>query len=89
MTEEWIEKLAIQELCARYCHTIDKILGDAGYEDQLVKRNGRWLIAHRKCQTDRLVANPEKAVNLADPDVAALVRHLVEAARRLAKPAAG
>ena len=23
MTEEWIEKMAIQELCARYCHTID------------------------------------------------------------------
>jgi uncharacterized protein (TIGR02246 family) len=164
MTDEWIEKLAIQELCARYCHTIDnqdsqgwaecftpdgafefdgsvvrghaalreyaevharvmrcrhmtvnhlyevrgdeatgrattvvtlateggyKILGDAGYEDRLVKRHGRWLIAHRKCQTDRLVANPEKPVNLADPDVAALVRHLVEAARRLAKPTAG
>jgi hypothetical protein len=61
-----------------------KILGNAGYEDQLVKRDGRWLIAHRKCQTDRLVASPDKAVNLADPDVAALVRHLVEAARRLA-----
>src|SRR6516164_7345247 len=23
MEQEWIEKLAIQELCARYCHTID------------------------------------------------------------------
>jgi SnoaL-like domain len=164
MMEEWIEKLAIQERCARYCHTIDnqdsqgwaecftpdgafefdgsvvrghaalreyaevhakvmrcrhmtvnhlydvkgdeatgrattvvtlateggyKILGDAGYEDRLVKHNGRWLIDHRKCQTDRLVANPEKAINLADPDVAALVRHLVVAAQRLAKPAAG
>jgi hypothetical protein len=34
--------------------------------------------------TDRLVSDPEKPVNLADPDVAALVRHLVEAAWRLA-----
>src|SRR5215510_13553845 len=23
MENDWIEKLAIQELCARYCHTID------------------------------------------------------------------
>jgi uncharacterized protein (TIGR02246 family) len=160
MTDEWIDKLAIQELCSRYCHTIDtqdaegwadcftpdgafevdgsevrghaalreyaevharvmrcrhmtvnhlyevrgdhatgrattvvtlateggyKIFGQAGYEDRLVKQNGRWLIEHRSCTTDRLVANPDTAVNLADPDVAVLVRHLVEAARRLAE----
>jgi len=23
MENEWVEKLAIQDLCARYCHTID------------------------------------------------------------------
>jgi hypothetical protein len=155
---EWFEKLAIQELCARYCQTIDnqdsegwagcftpdgafefdgwvirgrpalveyaevhsrlmrcrhmtlnclydvrgdratgrsttvvtlateggyKILGQGGYEDRLVKQGGTWLIEHRSVGTDRLVDNPSKPINLADPDVAALVRHLVEAARRL------
>jgi hypothetical protein len=158
LEHEWAEKLAIQELCARYCHTIDsqdsagwadcftdhgvfefdgwaiggrvalaeyaevharvlrcrhltlnclyevsgdratgrcttvvtlateggyKILGQGAYEDQLVKEGGRWRIAHRRVRTDRLVADPQKAVNLADPDVAALVGHLLEAARRL------
>jgi hypothetical protein len=158
MDEAWIEKLAIQELCARYCHTIDsqdsegwagcftadgvfefdgwairgraalaeyaevharvmrcrhltlnclyevcgeratgrsttvvtlateggyKILGQGAYEDQLVKEGGQWRIANRRVRTDRLVADPQKPVNLADPDVAALVGHLLEAARRL------
>jgi hypothetical protein len=155
---DWLEKLAIQELCARYCHTIDsqdsegwsqcftadgvfefdgwamrgraalreyaeahaevmrcrhltlnclyevkgdaatgraatvvtlatesgyKILGQGAYDDRLVKEGGGWLIAYRLLRTDRLVADPHKAVNLADPDVAVLVRHLLEAARRL------
>jgi hypothetical protein len=154
----WVEKLAIQELCARYCHTIDnqdsegwarcftadgvfefdgwairgrsalaeyaavharvmrcrhmtlnclyeiqgdqatgrsttvvtlateggyKIFGQGGYEDRLIKDGGEWLIVHRRVQTDRLVADPAKPVNLTDPDVAALVRHLIEAAQRL------
>jgi uncharacterized protein (TIGR02246 family) len=158
LEHEWAEKLAIQELCARYCHTLDsqdaegwaqcftpdgvfefdgwairgrpalaeyaevharvmrcrhmtlnclyevrgeratgrsttvvtlateggyKILGQGGYEDQMVKEGGLWRIAHRRVRTDRLVADPERPVNLADPDVAALVGHLLEAARRL------
>jgi uncharacterized protein (TIGR02246 family) len=158
MTNEWIEKLAIQELCSRYCHTIDaqhceawaqcftpdgvfefdgnairgraalkeyaevharvmrcrhltlnklydvkgneatgcattvvtlatdggyKILGQGAYEDRLVKQDGRWLIAYRRCPTDRLVGDSSKPVNLADPDVAALVQHLVNAAQQL------
>jgi uncharacterized protein (TIGR02246 family) len=29
MEQEWIEKLAIQELCSRYCHTIDSQDSDA------------------------------------------------------------
>jgi hypothetical protein len=157
---EWIEKLAIQELCARYCHSIDaqdsagwaecftaegvfefdgwaiqgradlreyaevharlmrcrhltlnllyevhgdtatgtsttvvtlateggyKILGQGAYEDRLVKEGGRWRIASRRVRTDRLVSDPDRAINLADPDVAALVMHLVAAARRLGK----
>jgi hypothetical protein len=156
--DQWVEKLAIQELCARYCHTIDsqdsvgwsecftpygsfafdgwvirgrpalaeyadvharlmrcrhmtvnclydvqgdraagrsttvvtlataggyKILGQGAYADDLVKLDGRWLIARRAVTTDRLVSDPQKAINLADPDVAALVRHLVDAAQRL------
>jgi uncharacterized protein (TIGR02246 family) len=161
MEQEWIEKLAIQDLCARYCHTIDsqdsdgwadcftpegifefdgwaiqgrtalreyaevhtrfmrcrhmtlnhlyhvrgdnatgtsttvvtlateggyKILGTGAYHDHLVKEGGRWLIASRRIRTDRLVSDPEKAINSADPDVAALVSHIVEAARRLGRP---
>jgi uncharacterized protein (TIGR02246 family) len=158
MHNEWIEKLAIQELCALYCHTIDsqdsegwaqcftpdgvfefdgnairgraalkeyaevharvmrcrhmtlnhlyavngdeatgrattvvtlateggyKILGQGAYEDRLVKRDGRWLIAYRRCPTDRLVTDPGKQINLADRDVATLVQHLVNAAQQL------
>src|SRR5262249_44683216 len=157
---EWVEKLQIQELCSRYCQTIDaqdsegwaqcftpdgafefegsvirghaalreyaevharvlrcrhmtlnhlyrvegdkasgtsttvvtlateggyKIFGQGQYQDQLVKRDGQWRFVHRCVNPDRLVADPAKHVNLADPDVAALVRHLVEAAHRLAE----
>ena len=162
MEQEWIDKLAIQELCARYCQTIDaqnaegwadcftpdgvfefdgwaiqgraalreyaevherlmrcrhmtlnllydvrgdtatgtsttvvtlateggyKILGQGAYEDRLAKEGGSWRIAYRSVRTDRLVSNPEKPINLADPDVAALVGPLVEAARRLGRQA--
>jgi hypothetical protein len=155
---EWLEKLAIQELCSLYCHTIDsqeaegwarcftpdgafefdgnvirghsalreyakvharvmrcrhmtlnhvyhvdgdaatgqsttvvtlateggyKIFGQGQYHDRLIKHAGQWRFVHRRVNTDRLVNDPQKPVNLADPDVAALVRHLVEAARRL------
>jgi hypothetical protein len=158
LEHEWSEKLAIQELCARYCHTIDsqdsngwadcftadgafefdgwvvrgrpalveyadvhtrlmrcrhmtlnhlyevqgdraigrsttvvtlataggyKILGQGCYEDRLLKQGGIWLIDYRNVRTDRLVDDPSKPVNLADPDVAILVRHLIEAAQRL------
>ena len=65
-----------------------KLFGTGAYADRLVKVNGRWAIAHRRCDTDRLVSDPEKAINLADPDVAELVQHLVSAARRLAGDAA-
>jgi len=160
MENVWIEKLAIQELCARYCHTIDaqdadgwakcftadgafefdgsvirgyaalreyaevharvmrcrhmtlnhlydvhgteatgrsttvvtlataggyKIFGQGGYDDRLIKHDGEWRFVHRCVATDRLVSAPEKAINLADPDVAELVRHLVAAAQRLAQ----
>jgi len=158
VVDQWIEKFAILELCARYCLTIDaqdadgwadcfspdgvfevdgsavrgraalreyaavhhrvmrcrhmtvnhlydvrgdrasgrsttvvtlatpggyKIFGQGMYEDELVKLNGIWRIESRRVRTDRLVDDPEKPINLADPDVAALVRHLVAAAAEL------
>jgi hypothetical protein len=55
--------------------------------DQLTRDGGQWLFTYRRVWTDRLVADPGKPVNLADPDVAALVRHLVEAAQRLGQKA--
>jgi hypothetical protein len=62
-----------------------KILGAGGYEDELVKEGGQWRIASRRLRTDRLVADPDQQVNLADPDVAALVGHLLAAAQRLGR----
>jgi hypothetical protein len=62
-----------------------KILGQGAYEDRLIKEARRWWIAYRRVQTDRLVSEPAKPINLADPDVAALVSHLIGAARRLGR----
>jgi hypothetical protein len=158
MMQDWIEKLAIQDLCSLCCHTIDsqdsegwarcftpdgafefdgcvirghaalreyadvhtrvlrcrhmtlnhlyqvdgdlatghsttvvtlatdggyKIFGQGEDTDRLKRQDGHWRFVHRRVNTDRLVADPQKAINLADPDVASLVRHLIEAARRL------
>jgi hypothetical protein len=160
MSDEWAEKLAIQELCARYCLTIDaqdaagwagcfapdgafeydgwvirgrpaltdyaavhdrflrcrhmtfnhfyevmghravgfcttvvtqatqggyKILGQGMYEDQLVKVDGTWHLAHRTLRPDRAVDESAKPLHLGDPDVAALVKHLLDAAERLGR----
>jgi hypothetical protein len=162
MDNVWAEKLAIQELCARYCHTIDaqdsegwtrcftpdgafefdghvvrgyealreyadahtsvmrarhmtlnhlydvqgdratgrattvvsiatpggyKIMGQGPYEDDLVKVNGEWKIRHRRVKNDYLVSDPAKQVNLADPDVAAMVQKLIDSAENLARRA--
>jgi hypothetical protein len=54
-------------------------------QDRLVKERGKWLFDHRRVDTDRLVTDPQKPINLADPDVAVLVRHLIDAAQRLAR----
>jgi len=160
MDKEWIEKLAIQELCSRYCQTIDaqdsegwarcfeadgafefdghvvrgyealreyadahtrvlrgrhmtlnhlyevqgdratgrattvvsiatpggyKIMGQGVYEDDLVKVDGEWKIRHRRVKNDHLVSDPAKPVNLADPDVAALVQTLIDTAENLTR----
>jgi ketosteroid isomerase-like protein len=158
MEAEWIEKLAIQELFARYAHAVDnlepeawvqcftpdgvfqvanramrgeaalrgyaeihvkeircrhmmgnflyeirgneatgqcsmlatlatvggyKIFAQGRYVDRLVKQNGKWKIAHRRVETDRLASDPKKITAIADPDVAALIRSLVDASIRL------
>jgi hypothetical protein len=158
--DTWAEKLAIQELCARYCQAIDsqdaegwarcftpegtfevegwaiqghealqqyamlhsqimrcrhltmnflydvhgheatgrsttivtlateggyKLLGQGVYEDRMLKHHGQWQIAYRRVHADRLAADPQREVYLADPDVAALVQHLTAAAQRLGR----
>jgi ketosteroid isomerase-like protein len=164
MEKVWIEKLAIQELCSRYCQTIDaqdsdgwarcflpdgafefdghvvrgyaalreyadahtrvlrarhmtlnhlydldgdraigrattvvsiatpsgyKIMGQGAYHDDLVKVGGEWKIRHRRVVNDHLVSDPAKPVNLADPDVAALVQQLINTADDLARRGSG
>jgi uncharacterized protein (TIGR02246 family) len=162
MDDAWVEKLAIQELCSRYCQTIDaqdstgwaqcfapdgafefdghivrgyealreyadthtrvmrarhmtlnhlyqvhgdratgrattvvsiatpggyKIMGQGAYEDDLIKVNSEWRIRHRRVKNDYLVSDPMKPINLADPDVAALVQKLIDSAEELARRA--
>ena len=57
-----------------------KIMGQGAYHDDLVKVDGQWKIRHRRVVNDFLVSDPTKPVNLADPDVAALVQQLIDAA---------
>jgi ketosteroid isomerase-like protein len=164
MDNVWIEKLAIQELCSRYCQTIDaqdsdgwarcflpngafefdghvvrgytalreyaeahtrvlrgrhmtlnhlydvdgdratgrattvvsiatpsghKIMGQGAYHDDLAKVDGEWKIWHRRVVNDYLVSDPTTPVNRADPDVAALVQQLIDAANNLALRGSG
>jgi hypothetical protein len=44
-----------------------------------------WKIRHRRVQNDRLASDPAKPINLADLDVAALVRRLIDTADELAR----
>ena len=60
-----------------------KIFAQGRYVDRLVKHEGAWRIAHRKVETDQLASNPTGIASIADPDVAALVQPLVDAARKL------
>lgn len=60
-----------------------KIFAQGRYVDRLVKHDGQWKIAHRRVETDRLASDPKKITGIADPDVAALVGVLVDAAVRL------
>ena len=60
-------------------------MGQGAYEDELVKADGEWKIRHRRVVNDYLVSDPAVTVSLADPDVAALVQNLVDAANNLAR----
>jgi len=65
-----------------------KIFAQGRYVDRLVKQNGQWRIAHRRVEPDRLATDPKVITSIADPDVAALVRPLVDAAIRLGEKVA-
>ena len=60
-----------------------KIFAQGRYVDRLVQYNSQWRIAHRRVEPDRLASAPRTITSTADPDVATLVRPLVDAAIRL------
>jgi hypothetical protein len=62
-----------------------KIMGQGAYHDDLVPVDGEWKIRRRHVVNDHLASDPEKPVNLADPDVAALVQRLIDTADELAR----
>ena len=66
-----------------------KIMGQGAYHDDLRKVNGEWKIRHRRVVNDHLVSDPAKPINLADPDVAALVQQLIDTADDLARRGSG
>jgi hypothetical protein len=66
-----------------------KVMGQGAYHDDLVKVGGEWKIRHRRVVNDHLVSDPAKPVNLADPDVAALVQQLIDTADDLARRGSG
>jgi len=62
-----------------------EIMGQRAYQDNLVKVTGERKIRHRRVTNDHLVSDPAMPVNLADPDVAALVQKLINMANDLAR----
>jgi hypothetical protein len=64
-------------------------MGRGAYHDDLVKVDGEWKIRRRRVVNDYLVSDPAKPVNLADPDVAALVQQLIDTANDLARRSSG
>jgi hypothetical protein len=64
-------------------------MGQGAYRDDLVKIDGEWKIRHRRVVNDHLVSDPATAVNLADPDVAALIQQLIDTANDLARRGSG
>ena len=66
-----------------------KIMGQGAYQDDIAKVAGEWKIRRRRVVNDHLVSGPAKPVNLADPDVSALVRQLIDTANDLAPRGSG
>jgi len=64
-------------------------MGQGAYHDDLRKVNSEWKIRHRRVVNDHLVSDPAKPINLADPDVAALVQQLIDTADDLARRGSG
>ena len=62
-----------------------RIFAQGRYVDRLVRQDGVWRIAHRKVETDQLASDPTGITSIADPEVAVLVRPLVDAARKLGR----
>lgn len=62
-----------------------KILFAGHYDDVLAKVDGRWLIAQRTAVPEPLPDSPELDVATADPDVAAVMRAIYQAAQDMAK----
>ena len=66
-----------------------KIMGQGAYQDDIAKVAGEWKIRRRRVVNDHLVSSPAKPVNLADPDVSALVRQLIDTSNDLAPRGSG
>ena len=62
-----------------------RIFAQGRYVDRLIRQDGMWRIAHRKVETDQLASDPTGITSIADPEVAVLVRPLVDAARKLGR----
>src|SRR5262249_61910816 len=66
-----------------------KTFAQGRYVDRVVKQAGQWRIAQRRVDIDGLAAGPQKVVSLADPEVAALIQPLFDAAVRLSEKVEG
>lgn len=63
-----------------------RVLMTGGYRDVLEKVDGRWLIAQRWVEFQRLPGDPDRDIPLHDPDAAPLHRTLMDAFDRFSEP---
>ena len=63
-----------------------RVLMTGSYRDVLEKVDGRWLIARRWDEFQRLPEKPDKDVPTFDPDVAAMHQILMDAFNRFSQP---
>ena len=62
-----------------------RVIMTGGYRDWLEKVDGRWLIARRWVEFQRLPDDPDRDIPSHDPDVAAMHRTLMDAFSRLSQ----